>query len=86
MVEVPEEFRSEFKRDMLSAVRDIAGSATFAIHPFILNTEAVSEAFGRCQSVLSVPSTDFKSARPLIYPDRICHADRSRASHMSTLA
>ncbi len=50
VMEVPEEFRSEFQRDILSAIRDIAGSATFALHPFIVNTEAVSKAFGQCQS------------------------------------
>lgn len=67
---VPEEFRSEFQRDMLSAIRDIAGSATFALHPFILNTEAVTAAFGRRSSVLSTPTTDFKSSRPAIYGGR----------------
>ena len=46
VMEVPEEFRSEFTRDILSAIRDIAGSATFALHPFIVNTEAVAKAFG----------------------------------------
>ena len=68
VMEVPEEFRSEFQRDMLSAIRDIAGSATFAIHPFILNTEAVAAGF-RSLPIDSehARSTDFKSARPAIY-------------------
>src|SRR5215468_6302358 len=70
VMEVPEEFRSEFERDMLSAIRDIAGSATFALHPFIVNTEAVSSAFGQRQSVLSVETTDFVTSRPSIYPNR----------------
>ena len=77
VMEVPEEFRSEFERDMLSAIRDIAGSATFALHPFIVNTEAVSKAFGQSQSVLSVESTDFVASRPLIYPKRIITARRA---------
>src|SRR5262249_55829140 len=71
VMEVPEEFRSEFDRDMLSAIRDIAGSSTFALHPFIINTEAVANAFGQCQSVLSAESTDFVVSRPSIYPGRI---------------
>ena len=64
VMEVPEEFRSEFQRDILSAIRDIAGSATFALHPFIVNTEAVSKAFGQCQSVLTAESTDFLNRDP----------------------
>jgi hypothetical protein len=82
VMEVPEEFRSEFERDVLSAIRDIAGSATFALHPFIVNTEAVSKAFGQCQSVLSVESTDFVASRPLIYPGRIIRPEEPRMAHV----
>jgi hypothetical protein len=82
VMEVPEEFRSEFERDILSAIRDIAGSATFALHPFIVNTEAVSKAFGQCQSVLSAESTDFVASRPLIYPRRIIRPDEPRMAHV----
>jgi hypothetical protein len=82
VMEVPEEFRSEFERDMLSAIRDIAGSATFALHPFIVNTEAVSKAFGQSPSVLSVESTDFAASRPSIYPRRIIRPDEPRMAHV----
>ena len=82
VMEVPEEFRSEFERDMLSAIRDIAGSATFALHPFIINTEAVSKAFGQSQSVLSVECTDFVASRPSIYPRRIIMPDEPRMAHV----
>jgi hypothetical protein len=82
VMEVPEEFRSEFERDMLSAIRDIAGSATFALHPFILNTEAVAAGFDRCPSILNTPSTDFQSARPVIYPTRIVEPDEPRFAHV----
>jgi len=82
VMEVPEEFRSEFERDMRSAIRDIAGSATFALPPFIVNTEAVSKAFGQSQSVLSVGSTDFAASRPLIYPNRIIRPAEPRMAHV----
>jgi hypothetical protein len=81
VMEVPEEFRSEFTRDILSAIRDIAGSATFALHPFIVNTEAVAKAFGVRQSVLSTQETDFV-ARPLMYPTRILRPDEPRLAHV----
>jgi len=81
VMEVPDEFRSEFTRDILSAIRDIAGSATFALHPFIVNTEAVAKAFGVRQSVLSTQETDFV-ARPSIYPNRILRPDEPRMAHV----
>lgn len=81
-MEIPEEFRSEFKRDMLSAIRDIAGSATFALHPFVLNTEAVAAGFDCVSSVLNTPSTDFKTARPAIYVKRILKPDEPRFAHV----
>ena len=80
-MEVPDEFRSEFTRDILSAIRDIAGSATFALHPFIVNTEAVAKAFGVRQSVLSTQETDFV-ARPSIYPTRILRPEEPRLAHV----
>lgn len=82
VIEVPEEFRSEFLRDILSAIRDIAGSATFALHPFIVNTEAVSKGFGLRQSVLTVQETDFVAARPGIYVKRIQRPEEPRLAHV----
>ncbi|SEP45310.1 hypothetical protein SAMN02990966_06488 [Rhodospirillales bacterium URHD0017] len=81
VMEVPEEFRSEFARDILSAIRDIAGNATFALHPFIVNTKAVSQAFGQCRSVLTMDSTDFIS-RPSIYTKRILRPEEPRWAHV----
>jgi hypothetical protein len=82
IMEVPEEFRSEFERDILSAIRDIAGSATFALHPFIVNTEAVAKSFGKRLSVLSVESTDYVSCRPNFYPGRIIRPEEPRMAHV----
>ena len=82
VMEVPEEFRSEFTRDILSAIRDIAGSATFALHPFIVNTEAVARSFCQRQSVLSVDTTDFVAPRPSLYPKRIIRPDEPRMAHV----
>jgi hypothetical protein len=82
VMEVPEEFRSEFERDLLSAIRDIAGSATFALHPFIVNTDAVARSFSRRQSILSVEVTDFVVSRPNLYPTRIIRPDEPRMAHV----
>jgi len=43
-IEVPEEFRSEFENELEGSLRDLAGIATEAIHPFIGNREALALA------------------------------------------
>jgi hypothetical protein len=82
VMQVPLEFKSEFYHDILSAIRDIAGSSTFAMNPYMVNTDAVAKAFGTRQSILSLPSTDFTTSRPLIYPNRILRPDEPRMCHI----
>lgn len=82
VIEIPEEFRSEFDRDMLSAIRDIAGSSTFALHPFIVNTEAVARSFGRRPSIIDVERTDYATSRPNLILSRIIHPDEPRLAHV----
>ena len=41
---VPEDFRTDFERDLEGSIRDIAGVATVAINPFIHRREKISEA------------------------------------------
>lgn len=79
---IPEEFRSEFEHDLLSAIRDIAGASTFALHPFLVNTAAVARAFGTRASILSLERADFVASRPVIYPQRIERPDEPRLAHV----
>jgi hypothetical protein len=57
---VPVEHRTDFDRDILSALREIAGVSTLALHPFINNTDAI----GRCvrksmQNMSLIDGADF---------------------------
>jgi hypothetical protein len=57
---VPVEYRGDFQRDLLSALREIAGVSTLALHPFINNTDAI----GRCvrkslQNLSLIDDADF---------------------------
>ena len=79
---IPVEFRSEFEHDLLSAIRDIAGASTFALHPFLVDTAAVARVFGTRRSILSLERTDFVTSRPLIYPGRIERPDEPRFAHV----
>jgi hypothetical protein len=82
VMEIPVEFKSEFERDILSAIRDVAGCSTFALHPFIVNTEAVAKAFGRGPSILTLGETDFVTTRPGIILDNIRNKDEPRLAHI----
>ena len=83
VMEVPEEFRSEFTRDMLSAIRDIAGSATFALHPFIVNTEAVAKAFGvRANRCCRPRRHGFRSVAPVHLSTTHLRPDEPRMAHV----
>lgn len=79
---IPVEYRNAFEADLLAALRDIAGVSTLALHPFILDQEAVAECFGRVPSVLSRPDCDFLTSRVQIYPKRIVKPDEPRFAHI----
>lgn len=44
LVDVPEDFRKDFERDLEGSIRDLAGVATVAINPFIHRREKIQEA------------------------------------------
>ena len=59
ITEVPAEYKPDFERDILAAVRDIAGVSSIGRHPFFVDREAVAQAFGTTTSILSHDSCDF---------------------------
>ena len=79
---VPEEYRPAFASDLLAALRDIAGVSTLALHPFMLDIDAVTECFGRVPSVLSRTECDFAGLRLQIYPKRFVSPDEPRFAHV----
>lgn len=44
MIEVPEDFRADFERDLEGSMRDLAGVATVAISPYIQRRDKIEEA------------------------------------------
>lgn len=44
IIEVPDDFKRDFEVDLEGAIRDIAGVATVAVHPFIQRREKIKEA------------------------------------------
>ena len=48
---IPVEYRRTFDADLLAALRDVAGVATQALHPFMLNIDAIAACFGTVPSI-----------------------------------
>ena len=79
---VPEEYRSEFERDILSALRDIGGVSTQALNPFLMNVNAVSACFGKAPAIVSRTDADFVTSKLEIYPKRIIRPQEPRFVHV----
>jgi hypothetical protein len=79
---IPVEYYEDFVRDIHSAMRDIAGISSNAIHPFIVNKECIEEAFGSVKSILSRPNCDFVETEVELYKGRIKCVDQLRWVHL----
>lgn len=82
VMDIPVEYRGGFESDLLAHLRDVAGVATQALHPFMLNTDAVSNCFGVVQSIASREDCDFQETRLEIYPKRILNPLQPRFIHI----
>jgi hypothetical protein len=82
VVAVPIEYSQAFKNDLIKAIRDIAGYSTQALHPFILDTDAVARCFGKSQSICSREDADFQTTHIDLLPKRIEHPTEPRFIHI----
>ncbi len=82
VMHVPMEYRQQFENDMLAAIRDIAGVSTMALHPFMLNTEAVASCFGKINPIASRDDCDFVATKLKLYPKRIINPHEPRFAHI----
>ena len=82
VVRIPIEFKDEFERDILNAIRDIAGVSTLATHPFLMNVEAVSSCFERHESILNTSTIDFDKFQLKATRKRIFKPELPRFAHI----
>lgn len=82
VIDVPEDYRTEFQNDIMNALRDIGGVSTLARHPYMMNTEAVAACFDQVQSVLSTNTCDFMSTKVAIHPKRFRDTEFPRFVHI----
>lgn len=82
VIDVPSTFKPSFERDILKAVRDIAGISTTAIHPFIPDPDKVAVCFGRRPSIFSRDDVDFETTQVKIHPERLTDPKEPRYMHV----
>lgn len=64
VVSVPEEFRVDFEKDVINALREVAGMSTMARHPFFLEVDKVNKVFRKdISSIFSQSPIDFVEKR-----------------------
>jgi hypothetical protein len=81
MVQVPEEFRLEFEKDVINALREIAGVSTLARHPFFLEVPKVHAAFKDRPSIFNQSPVDFVSQRLTLHKSVFYRPDVPRFAH-----
>ena len=81
-IDVPVEHRAEFERDILNALRDIAGVSTQAIQPFFTNREAVAACFVDRPSILSSSETTLVEGGLFLDTDQFHLPDLIRFAHL----
>lgn len=82
VVDIPEEYRSEFVRDIMGSLRDIAGVSTLARFPFIMEPEAVTRCMGTRKSIFNLDATDFITTKLKIFPKRFVVPTSPRFVHV----
>jgi hypothetical protein len=76
IMNVPEDLRSEFEKDIGGAIRDFGGRTTLATRPFIQNREALFECMSLAdqydyQSVIALQEIDLEVSQPVVLPERV---------------
>ena len=81
VVSVPEEFRLEFEKDVINALREIAGVSTLARHPFFLEVQKVHQIFKPRESIFSQQVVDFVEQRLTLLKRNFWNPDVPRFAH-----
>lgn len=83
VMDIPLEYKPDFRRDPMGSLRDIAGVSTLALFPYFQSREDVADMFDPEQeSILSHTTTDFVSPRLSIYPKKFWKPSIPRWVHV----
>lgn len=78
---IPVNFHDDFERDIITALRDIAGKATLAKHPFIVNRESILKAMRKNYISFTRERVDFVETQLSIIKSKIYKPELPRFFH-----
>ena len=79
---VPVDFREDFTKDIINALREIAGVSTLARHPYFVEVDKVNLCFGQHRSIFQEHSVDFVSQRLSILKSEFYRPELPRFAHV----
>lgn len=83
VMNIPLEYKPDFRRDPMGSLRDIAGVSTLALYPYFQSREDIAEMFDpEQQSILSEQTTDFILPKLAIYPKKFWKPSIPRWIHI----
>ena len=88
VIDVPEDFRSEFVKDIDGSIRDLAGRTTLATRPFLRNREAIYQAMTLADQygyrlAHNIEEVDLQIAKPHVIERNIrTDVDQMRVAHV----
>ncbi len=81
VMDIPVDFIDDFERDILGSLRDIAGVATLAKHPFIVNRESIAKAQRKTHISFNREWVDFEEVQLMIDPAHFINPKLPRFFH-----
>ncbi len=83
VISVPTDFREDFKKDIINALREIAGISTLARHPYFMEVDRVQESFGHHESIFGeMTAVDFVETRVTIHKKNFVRPELPRFAHV----
>lgn len=81
VMDIPMDFIDDFERDMLGSLRDIAGVATLAKHPFIVNRESIRASMRKDNIAFQREKVDFAETQLSILASQFYKPELPRFFH-----
>jgi hypothetical protein len=82
MVEVPDDFRVDFEKDIVNALREIGGVSHLSRSPLILDYEVMVKCFKKRDSILSREVADFVERDLKVYKETFFKPELPRWAHI----
>lgn len=82
VIEVPEDLRLDFDKDIVNALRELGGVSHLTKSPFIMKQDLLVKAFKNRPSILSRDSCDFVESLLEVFKDRFYKPEIPRWAHV----